>query len=152
MVKRVLPFVLAAFLTGLDQLTKHIVSTHISKAHPLRITPFFQLVYVENKGAAFGLFQFLGNGVFIGISIVAIVFVLYIMFKEKENPYIMALVLAGAMGNLMDRLRLGYVVDFLDFHIGSYHWPAFNVADSCLSVGLVLLFLRMFFRPHKTGL
>ena len=146
MVKKLSPYLLVVFLTGFDQLTKYLVSVHISRVHPFRIVPFFQIVYVENRGAAFGLFQSLGNGVFIGISILAVLIVLYLMIKEKENPYIMSLVLSGALGNLIDRLRLGYVVDFLDLHIGTHHWPAFNLADSCLTVGLVLLFLKMFLK------
>ncbi len=131
-----------------DQLTKFLVIKFLDPYQPLKILPFFQLVNVKNKGAAFGLFQSLGNTTFIFISIAAILFILVILFKTKEDRISLSLILAGATGNLIDRIRYGYVVDFIDLHIGRYHWPAFNIADSALSIGIFLLFLKIIF-PSK---
>ncbi len=144
MTKGLLSLGVALVLTVLDQFSKYLTVKYLSSSfHPVKITSFFQIVYVQNRGAAFGLFQSLGNWVFVLVSIVAIGIVVYIICKEKESPIVMALILSGAAGNLIDRLRFGYVVDFLDFHVGSYHWPAFNLADTYLSIGLILLFVKI---------
>jgi len=148
MFRRGFPFILVLLLTGADQLTKSFIKEYLT--HPIKLTPFAQLVYVQNKGAAFGMLQGLGNTTFIFISLVAIIFIVYMLLKQKESSYVLATILAGALGNLIDRIRFGYVIDFIDLHIGSYHWPAFNIADSCLSIGLALLFIQLFFfRPQS---
>lgn len=125
---------------GLDQLTKSIINTYLKTYESIEVLPFFQIVHVRNTGAAFGIFRGLGNGVFIGISVLAVLVVTALLLTSKEDRIAFSLILGGALGNLTDRLLRGYVVDFLDFYIGSHHWPAFNVADSALTVGIALLF------------
>jgi signal peptidase II len=132
---------------ALDQATKHLASTRINPAEPIEIFPFFHLVNVKNVGAAFGMFSGLGNVFFIIVSFIAIGFVVYMLVKETRGLLSLTLILGGAVGNLTDRLLFGHVRDFLDFSLGRYHWPAFNVADSALIVGLVLiLYVSMFKR------
>ena len=112
---------------------------------------FFNLVYVMNPGAAFG---FLANAsatfryfFFTGITIAVILLIIYYVVKSKPQNMLMVisltLIFAGAVGNLIDRIRFGAVVDFLDVYIGTAHWPAFNVADSAICVGAAVLFLAL---------
>lgn len=133
------------FLVGADQGTKYLAAQMVSPASPVAVLPFFQLVNVRNTGAAFGLFRTLGNGFFIALSFLAIAFIVYLIVQGKESRTGLVLVLSGAVGNLIDRIFFSYVRDFLDFHAGGYHWPAFNVADSCLSVGIVFLLFGQLF-------
>lgn len=118
------------------------VHTHI------RITSFFNIVKVVNTGVSFGLFNNLLYGHFIlsliTFSIVA--FLVYLIWKSnnKYNIFIYSLIVAGGLGNLYDRIIHGGVFDFLDFHIGEYHWPAFNLADSLICIGVFLLILEDF--------
>jgi signal peptidase II len=115
------------------------------------LTGFFDLVLVFNKGAAF---SFLADApgwqtpMFVAFSLVAAVIVSVLLFRSPPQPMFctgLALILGGALGNLIDRLRFGQVVDFLDFHAFGWHWPAFNVADSAIAVGAGLLILEGFF-------
>jgi len=126
---------------ALDLITKFVADEMVDPYEPIELLPFFNLVNLENKGAAFGMGSGLGNGFFITVSICAILFIIHLLINTKECPFCLALILSGALGNLYDRLAYGQVRDFLDFHIGGYHWPAFNVADSALTVGLALLFI-----------
>ncbi len=132
----------------LDQATKAwIISTlRIHESFSV-IGGFFNIVHVRNPGAAFGflasappLFRYL---FFIAVTVAAIVLILHYLHASRiEEPSLisaLALILAGAVGNLVDRIRFGEVVDFLDIFIGSHHWPAFNVADSAITVGSVIL-------------
>jgi len=136
---------LMVFVIALDLLTKHLAHASIDPGTPIELLPFLQLVNVRNTGAAFGMFDSLGNGFFIAVSFIAIALVIW-MFLRGDMHYIgLTLVVAGAIGSLYDRLPLGYVRDFLDVHIGPLHWPAFNVADSALTVGLVLMLVMLFF-------
>ena len=141
----------------LDQWTKYLIRTHMSLHLSMPIIPgFFDLVYVLNKGGAFGILSshspFLRILVFISFSIVAI-FALLILYWKSDQDRIMrfgiVLLLSGAVGNLVDRLRWGMVVDFLDFYIGKYHWPAFNVADMVICIGLGLVFLDLFLKEKE---
>lgn len=136
----------------LDQVTK----AYIHGAMPLYasfpvIDGFFNITYVRNPGAAFGflaeapaLFRSL---FFLGVTVVAVGLILYYLYKTPSRGLLLttslALILSGALGNMIDRLRFGEVIDFLDVYIGASHWPAFNVADSAISVGAVILFLAM---------
>ncbi len=149
-----LPYLfLAAGLIALDQATK----AAIASAFPLHtsrpiIDGFFELVHTRNTGMAFSLFADSGplvKGIILPlVSGLAIVLVLVLFWKSESSlrrvRYGLTLILAGAVGNLHDRLVHGYVVDFLDVFVGSYHWPAFNVADSCITVGAGLLVLDAF--------
>jgi signal peptidase II len=121
------------------------------------IDGFFNITYVENPGAVFGIMSdmdpLIRSVFFVVVSIVAIVLVLYIYFKHPENSDLVrvasALILGGAVGNMIDRIRFGKVVDFLDIYWGKYHWPAFNVADAAISVGVGLFILDMFLQGKK---
>ena len=131
--------VTVVLVTALDLITKHLAASRISPYEPIEILPFMNLVNVQNRGAAFGMFSAFGSWFFIAISISAIAFIIYLLVKTNESPVALALIMAGALGNMADRLMLGYVRDFLDVHAGGHHWPAFNVADSALTVGLAMI-------------
>lgn len=126
--------VLLAALLALDRWTKNWAMGWLSERGPLPVAPFFYLTYVENTGAAFGIGR-ARNGFFIGLSLALLAGLFYLQRTwPKDNPWLrvgVLLVLAGAVGNLYDRIAYGFVVDFLDFRV----WPVFNVADSCVTVG-----------------
>lgn len=143
---RILYPAVSAIILILDQATKLIVLRTIRPFEEISLLPFLQLVNVKNTGAAFGLFQSMGNTFFIIVSIIAIGVVSFLMLRGKEDRPYLSLILGGALGNLIDRLRLGYVVDFIDLYAGRHHWPAFNVADSALTAGILLLFVRTLIR------
>ena len=137
--------VIAAVLVVLDQLSKFAITRWLAYGSGMEITSFFNLVLVHNKGAAF---SFLAGAsgwqreLFIGIAIVAIAWVIYLLRKYPRQTLFCAaltLILGGAIGNVIDRLWVGAVIDFLDFHAAGYHWPAFNVADSAITCGAVML-------------
>jgi signal peptidase II len=116
------------------------------------ITPFFDLVMVWNKGISFGMFSGQNQPyLLIGISF-AIILVLWRWLATARSTWISGacgLVIGGALGNVIDRLRFGAVADFFDFHIDIYHWPAFNVADSCIFIGVVILCADSMFGARK---
>lgn len=142
------PLILAAVVV-LDQLTKYLAVTFVPASHPLKILPVLSLVNVRNVGAAFGLFAGLGNTFFILLSIAAIVLISALLIKG-DGFLSLCLILGGAAGNLIDRILYGYVRDFIDLSIGPYHWPAFNVADSALTVGIVLILAALLFKRHPS--
>jgi signal peptidase II len=136
----------------LDQATKAwiLATLRLHEGFPL-IDGFFNIVHVRNPGAAFGflagappLFRYI---FFLAVTVAAIVLILhYLRVSRIEEPSLvtaLALILAGAVGNLIDRIRFGEVVDFLDVYIGSHHWPAFNVADSAITVGAAILIVSL---------
>lgn len=136
--------ILALVVLALDQVTKHLALLHLDPAQPLVVTPFFNLVLVWNRGVSFGLLTGTGGVapwllVLMALAIAA--FLAVWLWRERHLLARLALwlVLAGAVGNVIDRLRFGAVVDFLDFHLSGYHWPAFNVADSAIVIGAGLL-------------
>lgn len=117
----------------------------------LPITSFFNLSMVWNFGISFGLMQGMGLILLIGILAIIVGFSVW-MLKSRDTAEICALglILGGALGNVADRLRFGAVADFLDFHWNGYHFPAFNVADAAISIGVVLLLLYgLFFAPNR---
>lgn len=136
----------------LDQLTKFWVAQTLLPQGVVPVIPgFFNLVHVYNKGAAFGLLStWSPTGVrlfFIVINLLIIAFLVFLYTRTSWEHRLFlwgySLVVSGAVGNLIDRLRLGQVLDFLDFYLGRHHWPAFNVADSLICVGAGLLVLAM---------
>ena len=148
-------FLFILFFLIVDQLTKFIISRSIGLNNSLSVIPgFFDLVHVRNKGAIFGIFSRSGSQLvhilLMLASLVALALVIYYFFKtaisEKLLKISLSLILAGALGNLIDRIFRGYVIDFLDFSIKGWHWPSFNVADSCISVGALLLIFILFFK------
>lgn len=127
----------------LDQATKYYVIHYIHPYRTIEILPILNLVNIRNEGAAFGLFRSMGNTFFIAVSIVAVIFMLWIVAGGREDWRIFSLLTGGAVGNLIDRAVRGSVIDFLDVHVSQYHWPAFNVADSALTIGIGLLLISM---------
>ena len=156
--KKTLPwFAAAAAIVLADRVTKLLVLESFAPGERLPITGFFNMVLVFNKGAAF---SFLAGAsgwqtpVFAAISSVAAVVITVLILRNSGNRMLcaaLALILGGALGNLWDRLLWGHVVDFLDFHAAGWHWPAFNVADSAISVGAVLLILESFVKREGGG-
>ena len=143
----ILPVGIAVAVVIVDQLTKMWIMADFGLHEQKTVIPgFFNLVYVTNTGAAFGILAgsktWLRQAFFIGVSFAALIAIAiaYSHLKKQGKIFIYALglIAGGAVGNLIDRLRFGSVVDFLDFYLGSYHWPAFNVADSAISVGVGL--------------
>jgi signal peptidase II len=148
----------SSVLVALDQLTKLYIHTHFQLGESVHILPpIFSLTYVRNFGAAFG---FLAEShptfreiFFLLIPPIAMIIIVNILrgIHENEKWQIFALssIFGGAIGNYVDRLRFGFVIDFLDFHIKEYAWPAFNVADSAIVVGVSILLLYMFLEKRN---
>ena len=141
---------IAALVVALDQISKWIVLAVImDPPRTISLLPFFNLVLVWNRGVSFGLF---GGGsvppwalVLLASGIVAM---LLLWLRRAESAWgvvAIGLVIGGAIGNVIDRFAYGAVLDFLDLHVGGYHWPAFNLADSAISIGIVLLLAESFF-------
>jgi signal peptidase II len=147
--------VVAGIIILLDQVTKLIVLDKMPLFYNIPvISGFFNLTHIHNSGGAFGFLSTQTSNMqrllFLFVSSLAAGLVLYFY---KKTPYEQtwlstgfALVLGGAIGNLIDRIRLGKVVDFLDFYIGDLHWPAFNVADSAVSIGMLIFLFHIFFK------
>jgi signal peptidase II len=146
---------LCVFLVIIDQITKYITVYHfapIGSKPPITVIPnFFNLVYVLNPGAAWGILAG-WSWLLLLISVVAFAVILYFMRSLTEGwpeRYIsMFMIISGIIGNTIDRLWQKAVVDFLDFYIGKHHWPAFNVADSAITVGVIIFLISSFFRPE----
>ncbi|HDH98304.1 MAG TPA: signal peptidase II [Deltaproteobacteria bacterium] len=151
-------FLFVAFLIVLaDQATKAMVvsNLHLHEVRPV-LQGFFNITYITNTGAAFGFMA--GSDkwrhiFFQIISVVALGGLIYLYRSSRSRSYQLfwgtSLVFGGALGNLIDRIRHRSVIDFLDFYAGSYHWPAFNIADSAITVGGVLLAWHFFREPHR---
>lgn len=147
---------IAAVIVIADQLSKLWMVKLLQGVPVIRLTSFLNLVLAYNKGAAF---SFLASAsgwqryFFTGVSIIAIVFILYFMRKNAGQRLFcaaFALILGGAIGNLIDRLLYGQVTDFIDFYIGTWHWPAFNIADSAITIGAVLFILDELKRVNRS--
>jgi signal peptidase II len=143
----------AAAIVVADQLVKWLALAQLRPGEPVAVTSFFNLVLVFNRGAAF---SFLADApgwqqpFFIVVALVASAVVSWMLWRQPSRRILclgLALILGGALGNLWDRIAYGHVVDFLDFHAFGWHWPAFNVADSAISVGAALLIADSFL--HK---
>ncbi len=135
-----------------DQITKILVIQNFEYQDAVAVLPVFNLVHVHNFGAAFsflstesGWQRWLFAGLAIVISVMIVFWISRLKIGERFTAIGLALVLGGAVGNLVDRIYHGYVIDFLDFHLGTNHWPAFNVADIAISVGVVALIILSFF-------
>jgi len=150
-------FGLAALIVIVDQLVKWAVLASFAPGERVALTGFFNLVLVFNKGAAF---SFLASApgwqtpLFVAVAVVAIIVVSVLLVRSGGDRLVcagLALILGGALGNLIDRLRFGQVVDFLDFHLAGWHWPAFNVADSAITIGAGLLIFESLLRRGADG-
>ena len=142
-----LGLVVALVVLVLDQLTKWAALDLLDlPTRPIMVTPFFNLVMVWNRGVSFGMLDGIGEltpWVLSGLSLGVVIGLLF-WLKQSAHPLIavgLGMVIGGAFGNVIDRLRYGAVVDFLDLHVAGYHWPAFNVADAgiCVGAGLILV-------------
>jgi signal peptidase II len=150
----------------LDQWTKKLIHTQFRWGESVPVLDsIFSLTYVRNQGAAFGMLHrapaWFRDPFFIVIPVIALFVIVFLLSRlnnrQRWTATALSLILGGALGNLIDRLRFGYVIDFLDFHWKEiYHWPAFNVADSCIVVGVSIMFLQSLlgsrFDAHGGGL
>ena len=160
-------FLIAAVVLFADRITKLLVSRNIALHDSIVILPgFFRLTHVQNPGAAFGLGAESGSqwtaAMLIVFSIAALIVVSYLLWRNSHRITStgvgLALIMGGALGNLWDRVVDGQVVDFIDFYVANYHWPAFNIADSAIVIGAVLLVSEILFaktveepaRSHST--
>ncbi|MHB1021910.1 MAG: signal peptidase II [Acidobacteriaceae bacterium] len=158
---RPLLILISLLVVGLDRLSKLWVVHHVHPGGAITVIPHvFRITHVMNTGAAFSLFsesaspELVRNSL-IGFSVFAVLVVLVLLWRIGQTltttSVALALILGGALGNMYDRIRYEYVVDFLEVHIIHYHWPDFNVADSCIVIGALLLALEIF-RPVKKNI
>ena len=153
---RVIWFI-AALVVLLDRASKWLVASKITLNDSIVVVPgFFRVTHVQNTGAAFGLFADSSSewkvSILVIFSLLALVVVSALLWKNSHSMTVtgvgLSLILGGAVGNLWDRLLTGHVVDFFDFFLGSYHWPAFNVADSAIVIGALLLVSEILFAKN----
>ena len=148
--------VIAAFVTALDQVAKWlIVNRMMVPPHTIRVTPFFDLVLSWNPGISFGLFRDnpeIGGWLFIAVAgLITLTLVVWLARVERGFLALaIALIIGGAVGNIVDRLRFGAVIDFLYFHLGDLGFPAFNVADSAITVGVTLILMDSLFGEGRS--
>lgn len=148
---------IAAAVFVADQASKLAVVRFLARSEPVPLLPFLDLTLVYNTGAAFGFLSRAGgwqNAFFIGVALVAIGVILFLLRRmtraERWHAVALWLILGGAAANLVDRLLWGHVIDFVDVHYRAWHWPAFNVADSAITVGAVLIALdAVGLRPRR---
>jgi signal peptidase II len=147
--------VIAGVLVVIDQFTKYLVLQSISLHRSIAIIPgFFNLTHVHNPGGAFGFLADHGSAwrhwIFIIAIFAAMALIIYFYHQTpRTRPFLqlaLAMIFGGAVGNLIDRIRFGKVIDFLDFYIGQLHWPAFNVADSAVTVGVAIFVGHILFK------
>jgi signal peptidase II len=150
-------FSASAAIVLADQLTKWLVLSRFAPGERMELTGFFNLVLVFNKGAAFSFLAGQSGWqtpLLAGFALLA-AFVVGFLIHRNKNKLLMstglALVLGGALGNVIDRVRFGHVVDFVDLHALGWHWPAFNVADSAITIGALLLIYEGFLHGDKPG-
>jgi signal peptidase II len=145
--------VLALVVAVLDQVTKELVLAHITHGEQIQVTPFFDLILAFNPGAAFSfLAEHSGwqRWFFTVLAAVICAWLLTLTWQHRQErllPIAFALIIGGAIGNVIDRLNIGAVVDFLSFHVGRHYWPAFNLADSAITLGVGLMLLAQFRKP-----
>jgi len=142
---------LSALVVVLDQVSKWVMVSWLSLYETVAVIPYFNFTMAHNMGAAFSFLAGAGGWqrwFFIGltsvISIVLFVWLKKLSTQAKLEAISISMILGGAIGNVIDRIYFGYVIDFLDVYIGSYHWPAFNIADSAICIGAVLLVIDSF--------
>ncbi len=146
-----------ALIVVLDQLSKFWVTGALDLYQRIEVFPLFNITHVHNTGAAFSFLADAGGWqrwFFLLLAVVVSGFIVRYLWRlpdhERWQLAGLSLILGGALGNFIDRARLGYVIDFLDFYYRQWHWPAFNIADSAITIGVALLLLDSF-RPHHTN-
>ena len=148
---------LAALVAALDQLSKWIIVAHVMNPPvQIEVTSFFNLVLAHNRGVSFGMFAAgseLGKWILVGLALMISGFLVRWLFQSSSPFSIIALglILGGAVGNVIDRVLIGAVVDFLDFHAFGTHWPAFNVADTTIFLGAAGLIFESFFSKDEAA-
>lgn len=157
----VIPAIIAATITGLDQLTKALILNEIPYGRGFEVIPgFLNLVHARNPGAAFGMLADLSphtrTVLFSCISAGAMVIITFLVVSSQRiHPLLLigyGLFFGGVLGNLIDRIRFGEVIDFIDVHVGAMHWPAFNIADSSLCVATGIFFVFLIWGSQGSGL
>lgn len=150
-------FGLAALVIIIDQITKYAASSMLLMHEPVAILPFFNFTLMHNPGAAFSFLADQGGWqrwffavLALVVSVVLAVWLRRLQAHEKWLALALSLVLGGAVGNLIDRIYHGYVVDFIDVYYNAWHWPAFNIADSAITVGAVMLVIDTFRGKEKS--
>ena len=147
--------VIAGLVVILDQITKALVLQYLTLHQNITIIPgLFDITHIHNPGGAFGFLAGISSKlrsiIFLFVSSLAVGLIFYFYIKTPPNlPWLsaaFALIFGGAIGNLIDRLRFGVVIDFLDFYIGNAHWPAFNIADSAITVGIIVFIIHLVFK------
>ena len=149
----------AAAVVVADQISKAVISAYVDPFRAISIIPgFFNIVNWRNPGSAFGMFASAGSWKTAFLSVMPLLALVIIAFvlrqtKERFSVFALSLIAGGAVGNLIDRLRFGEVIDFLDFYAAGHHWPAFNVADSAITVGVILYIYVTYKtpRPEQTN-
>ena len=145
--------ILFVLILILDQITKFLVINNLDLYESIALLPILKLTFVVNYGFAFGFLNNPSlNQIFVSIIILIIIFYfLYLLIKTQDSifRFTLVLILAGALGNFLDRIFRGFVIDFIDVYIGKYHWPAFNIADSCITVGFMILIVNILFLNKK---
>jgi signal peptidase II len=146
---------LSAAVIILDQLSKQWISNHFVYGESRAVTDFFNLVLAHNQGAAFSMLNDAGGWqrwFFSAIAVIASAWIVWLLRRHQQQKLFslaLALILGGALGNLIDRISFGYVVDFLDFYWNAQHFPAFNIADSAITCGAALMLLDSFMHPKS---
>ena len=137
---------ISLIVIGLDQLTKYLIMTHLNPYESVSILPFFSFVLLFNTGSAFSFLNDAGSWhlwFFVVLSCLMSIVILVWFFKTPAHNIVqlvsLSLILGGAVGNLLDRMCRGHVIDFLDLYYNNYHWPAFNIADSAICIGAIML-------------
>jgi signal peptidase II len=151
-------FLIMIALVALDQATKHIIARTVDLKESVPVIPgFFDITRIHNKGAIFGMFSQTDNKLVLALltaaSLAALALVVFTFIKTPSGDKLMkvalTLIAAGAFGNQFDRLIRGHVIDFLDFYVGQAHWPSFNAADSCITIGACLMLVILFRRKPE---
>ena len=151
--KNLIIFLIISIVFFFDFVTKNYAITNLLLNHSKAINTYLNFTLAFNYGAAFSFLSDAGGWqrwFFVIFSIIVVFFISYILIKDKESEYISySLVLGGALGNLYDRIFLGYVIDFIEFHYNDFYWPIFNIADIAISIGVILLLYSMFLKDNK---
>ena len=145
--------IFSIFLLIIDQVSKAMIVSQFDLYESISVASFFNLTFVVNYGFAFGFLNSPSlNQIIVSIVILSIIiYFLYLLIKTQDHFFKISLVLilSGAVGNFLDRIIRGYVVDFIDIYVFNYHWPAFNIADSCISIRFVIIIFNILFLNKK---
>lgn len=148
--RSIISIIVIAVLVLIDQVSKALFIQYLTTQpeYMIRLTSFLDIIYAWNYGISFGLFSQYAqysNAVFLVFNSLVVLYLWYIYIVDATNPKLFLLIIGGGIGNLTDRVVRGAVFDFIDFHYGQYHFPAFNVADSLISIGIFLFILEFLF-------